>query len=221
MFIISTKNQNGLDYCVSLVEDIRRYHKSDLICIVDSNSEDKSYFEKLNDLDNVVICDIKNSNYCVGAYWFAYSLFPNEAFYFCFHDTIRVKANLDYLKNQDFVTLFNFERNTLNVEMRKWCVDQLKLVGKNYKADDNDLGVYGPIWMCKNWVMKAMVDRGFNLILPETKSQLEAMERIVGFFIEDLGLNISNNSLYGDILQAETISGRSGVYPHTTSGNFQ
>ena len=125
MFIISTKNQNKLNYCISLVEDIRMYHKSELICIVDSNSEDKSYFEDLKRFQNIVICDVNNKNYCIGAYWHAYYLFPNEEFYYCFHDTIRVKSNLDNFKRKDFTTLFTFDRNTLNFEMTNWCIENL------------------------------------------------------------------------------------------------
>ena len=220
MFIISAKNQNGLNYCVTLVEDILKFHKNEIICIVDSDSEDKSYFEELKKFENIVICDVSNKHYCLGAYWIAYSMFPNEEFYYCFHDTLRVKSNLDYFKIKDFTTLFSFDRNTLDIGMTKWCIDKLKKIGKNYKAESNDMGIYGPIWMCKNWVMKTMFERKFNLVLPETKSQLEAMERICGFFIEDLGLSIFNNSLYGDILQAESNFGRSGLYPHKTSWQF-
>lgn len=220
MFIISTKNQNKLNYCVTLVDDIRKYHETELICIVDSDSEDKSYFEELRNFKNIVICDVGNKYYCIGAYWYAYNMFPNEEFYYCFHDTLRVKANLDNYKTKDFTTLFSFDRNTLDVEMKKWCTEKLKQIGRAYKAEINDLGIYGPIWMCKNWVMKSMLEQNFNLILPQSKAQLEAMERISGYFFEDLGLNIIDNTLFGDILEAESSIGNSGLYPHKTSWQF-
>jgi cystathionine beta-lyase family protein involved in aluminum resistance len=68
--------------------------------------------------------------------------------------------------------------------------------------------------------MKKMLERKFNLILPKTKSELEAMERVSGYFFDDLGLNILENTLYGDILQSESLTGKSGLHPHKTSWQY-
>ena len=68
MFVIPTKNSGYIENCIKSIRDVG--HTED-ICVVDSNSEDKSYFDHIKKY-NVIIEDISNINYVDGAIWHCY-----------------------------------------------------------------------------------------------------------------------------------------------------
>ena len=113
MFVIPCKYNNNYPFIIGLVKDIRFYHPKDKIVIVDSDSNDKSYFDEVKKYD-VIIEDSQNINWMIGAYWYVYKKYPNEEFYFFMHDSMKVKDNLDYLKEKDLTTIMYFNRNIGN-----------------------------------------------------------------------------------------------------------
>ena len=109
MFVIPCKYNPNFPFVTQLVKDIREFHPNDKIVVVDSDSTDKTYFKELEEL-GVIIEDVANNNWMVGAYWHTFKKYPDEDFYFFMHDSMRVKANLDYLKEKDLTTLMYFDR---------------------------------------------------------------------------------------------------------------
>jgi hypothetical protein len=51
MFVIPCKYTNSCPFIIELVKDIRLYHPNDKIVVIDSDSEDKSYFDKNKNYD--------------------------------------------------------------------------------------------------------------------------------------------------------------------------
>jgi hypothetical protein len=215
MFVIPCKYNPQYPFVIQLVEDIRKYHIYEQIVVVDSDSEDKSYFKTLEKY-NVIVEDVVNRNWMVGAYWYVYKKYPNEDFYYFMHDSMRVKSNLDYMKEQDLTIVMNFPRMVGN--FNTWG-DRITNESKYVYIKDGK-GCYGPIFFCKNKVMKKMLEKGADKFLPENKKETGYCEGCYGFFLEDQGYNLDGCSLFGDVLEQEKPSGKSGYYPHKTDWQY-
>lgn len=219
MFVIPCRYSGASNYILNLVNQIREFHAQESIVVVDSNSPDKSYFAELSKL-NVIIEDVQNIHWMVGAYWHAFKKFPNEDFYFFFHDSMKVKANLDYLKEKDLFLLACFQRSAAP-SFNSWN-DRIRnetLIDKNIIKNDG-LGCCGPIFGCKNYVIKKLLDLKCDVLLPSSKAETGYMEGAFGLFFEALGYNLKECALHGDILELEAPGGKSGPYPHNTSWQF-
>jgi len=217
MFVISCKYNQKSNYIISLVNDIRKYHPNEKIVVVDSDSEDNSYFKELEKCD-VIIEDVHNKNWMIGAYWYSFKKYPHEEFYYFMHDSMRVKDNLDYLKEKDLTLLMSFNREILITKEDKWGY----IITKNskYKYKFEGRGCYGPIFFCKNKVMKIMLDMGADKFLPSNKSETGRCEACYGFFLEEQGYNLIDCSLFGDVFENESFNGKSGAYPFNTKWQF-
>lgn len=215
MFVIPCKFNEKFPFVIALAKQIRNYHPSERIVVVDSNSEDISYRDLLTPY-NVEFMDIKNENWMIGAYWSAYKAFPNEEFYYFLHDSMIVKANLDYLKTRDLTTLCYFDRTVSN--FNSWGEKISRELNLNYNLTGR--GCYGPIFFCKNNVMAELLKLGVDRILPESKADTGFLEGAYGFFFEHLGYDLEEVALYGDVLENESKSGKSGLYPHKTTWQY-
>ena len=219
MFVIPCKYNATSNYIIDLVTQIREYHSDEKIMVVDSDSSDKSYFSQLESL-NVIVEDVANTNWMIGAYWHGYKKFPDEDFYFFFHDSMKVKANLDYLKEKNLFLLADFNREAAR-SFNAWndkILQETKIDKRFIKS--NGRGCYGPIFGCKNWVMKSLLEKGVDKLLPSNKRETGFCEGAYGLFFESLGFNLSDCVLYGDILKLESPGGKSGPYPHDTSWEY-
>ena len=101
MFVIPCKYTGGStleeikkSYVSRSVASMRRLHPDEKILVVDSNSEDTSYLESLNKINNVIGADAKNVNYLDGALWYALENYPDEEWFCLLQDTIFLKKNL-------------------------------------------------------------------------------------------------------------------------------
>jgi hypothetical protein len=215
MFVIPCKYNPNHPFIVELVKDIRKFHPIEKIVVVDSDSDDKSYFDVLKQYD-VIIEDISNKNWMIGAYWHAYKKYPNEEYYFFMHDSMRVKDNLDYLKEKDLTLVMYFDRTI--AYFNTWGEKIMNESSYNYSYDG--YGCYGPIFFCKNKVMKRMLEMGVDKFLPVNKTETQYCEGCYGFFLEQQGYNLPECSLYGDVLEMESPGGKSGPPPHMTQWQF-
>lgn len=215
MFVISCKYNPDFPFIIQLIKDIRTHHSTEKIVVVDSDSNDKTYFQILKEY-NVIIEDINNKNWMIGAYWHAYKKYSNEDFYYFMHDSMRVKSNLDYLKKYDLVTLMHFDREIGNFNVWK---EKITLESK-YNYSNKGRGCYGPIFFCKNKIMKRMLEMKADIFLPKNKLETHYCERIYGFFFEEQGYDLAECSLFGDVLFNESPSGKSGPFPHKTDWQF-
>ncbi len=215
MFVIPCKYNPDFPFIIQLVKDIREHHPNDKIVVVDSDSNDKSYFKVLEEL-GVVIEDVANNNWMVGAYWHTFKMYPDEDFYFFMHDSMRVKANLDYLKEKDLTTLMYFDRMAGN--FNTWG-DLISNESK-YEYKNNGFGCFGPIFFCKNKVMKTMQEMGADRFLPNNKQETGYCEGCYGFFMEEQGYDLRECALFGEVFEIHSPTGRSGLPPHNTSWQF-
>lgn len=219
MFVIPCKFNANYNFIVPLVGQIRQYHYNEPIIVVDSASSDKSYFESLKKY-GVIVEDIENTHWMIGAYWHAFKKFPNEDFYYFFHDSMKVKGSLDCFKDKDLTIIATFNRevspsfNAWNERIKK----ETHYPESSIRTDG--LGVYGPILMCKNRVFKSLLEKGVDKLLPSNKAEAGYTEGAYGLFLEAEGYDLKSCSLYGDILELESPTGKSGTYPHDTSWQF-
>lgn len=207
MFVIACKFQKERNFIYQLVDDIRKFHSEEKIVIVDSDSEDKSYFELKDIYPNVEILDVKNLNYHVGAYWIAYNHFPDEDFYYFLHDSVRVKANLDFLKEKDFTNFAYFPYSYSGGNNESLSSNEI-LTKTPYSIPSSGLAIQGPMFFVKNKMMKIFKAKGVDTILP-TYSEYSvskvgvacySMEGAYGIFFENEGYSVGENSLIGDYL---------------------
>lgn len=215
MFVIPCKYNPKFPFVIQLVESIRSFHPTEKIVIVDSDSKDKSYFNNLKRYD-VIIEDVMNKQWMVGAYWYTYKKYPDEDFYFFMHDSMIVKTNMEYLKQSDLTILMHFDRTVGN--FNTW--GNLITSNSNYEYVFEGNGCYGPIFFCKNKVMKRMLKMGADKFLPNSKEETGYCEGCYGYFFEEQGYELKTCSLYGDVFYCHSQNGPSGLYPHKTSWQF-
>ena len=213
MFVIPVKFQEHCAYILDLIPQIRGFHPHEKIVVVDSDSENRDYMSAIEG-PNVEILDVHNKNYQFGAYWTAFKKFPDEPYYFFLHDSMKVKAPLDYLKKQDLHLIATFDR-MINPSFNALAA---KIEGNTPLQYKNEgWGCYGGMFFCKNHVMSQLEKWGVDQFMPTNKAETGPLEGAYGFFFEAMGFNLPQCALFGDILEEESPRGRSGPFPHNTS----
>lgn len=221
MFVIATK-YNGKDHIVNCVRSIRAANNPDLIVVVDSDSKDKSYFAKLSPY-HVVIEDVANHHYTDGALWHCYRKYPDEDFFFSIHDSMVVHENLGFLKEKDFTAFCWFDIQYLGslsmIDVLPYCIEQLQKVGYSPTAADMHSfdGIFGSIVFCKRHILDKLDQLGLSKILPSNKDESCASERLWGYFIHKLGINVRENNLMGNF----AFSGKSKALEKISNVNRQ
>ena len=216
MFVIPCKYNPEFPFIIKLIDSIREFHPNEKIVVVDSKSDNKGYFNEL-EKHNIIIEDINNTNWMIGAYWHAYKKYPDEDFYYFMHDSMIVKSNLDYLKEKDLTTLMYFERKNVG-GFNNWGKRITEESKYTYKYDG--YGCYGPIFFCKNKVMSTMLNMGADKFLPSNKAETGYCEGCYGFFLEDQGYDLEKCALFGNVFWVEGPNGPSGPPPHNTKWEY-
>jgi hypothetical protein len=88
-------------------------HGNDEIVVVDSDSEDKSYYAKVRRIPNTHLLDVANRHYVIGALWRALETFQ-DSFVYLLHDSMILKNNVSFLEDHD-VTSIRFFRSWFGV----------------------------------------------------------------------------------------------------------
>lgn len=108
-FIICCKESS---YIINCIENINKIYPSSSIYIVDSCSEDKSYFEVLKKYNNVIIEDICNKNYEYGSYIYCFNKYKNNHDIFVFmQDSILINNKIIDMLNINKDTIYVFDKN--------------------------------------------------------------------------------------------------------------
>ena len=98
-FVIPCKYSKDVPILFNCLQSIRKYHPNDDIFVVDSASEDKSYFERAETEFNATVLDVTNKNYLTGAIWHVYNNHKRD-FYYCIHDSIELLESLESLQDK-------------------------------------------------------------------------------------------------------------------------
>jgi hypothetical protein len=174
-----------------------RFHPNEKIVIVDSDSYDKSYFQDID--SSVVIYDVENRHYALEAYNIGYKNNPEEDFYYCIHDSLVLKDNIDFVKSSKLTTIRWWDsppvpigRDANDNDLSVWA-DSVMRESLGYGIPGIYKGVFGPMMLCQNKVMKDLFDCGFFNILPNNKHESCATERILGMVLENLGYDVTNS----------------------------
>jgi hypothetical protein len=213
MFVVPSKyyhnpgisfQANGLPHIVNCVRSLREHHPNEEILVIDSSSEDKSYFSKLEPYD-VIIADINNTRWIIGALYYAYETYERDH-YSLIHDSLEVRTNLDYYKQFDLSPFSYFNISAagfpiLNgISMEGWADEQLRIHTKFDRSifDRHNVGIFGSAILCKRSVLDTIYNSGFNKIRITNKHQDMTMERLLGSVLAELGYDVRQNSVMGD-----------------------
>lgn len=205
MFIVYAKFSPQHNYIYNLVESIIQFHPDARIGIWDSYSENDDYLYDLQKMYNkerrVIEVHLNNGHYGCSALWEAYSLYPNEEFYYLFQDSMLVKQNLDYLKEKDFTTLMYFHYPQIfdSEEQKQWCKQQIELTDFTWTEDI--VGCFGITFFCKRSVLTELKNRGLDKIMPNNKWQACGIERVYGLALQQIGIDLKENNVCGDFIR--------------------
>tara|TARA_Y100000593_G_scaffold74585_1_gene137360 strand:- start:434 stop:1216 length:783 start_codon:yes stop_codon:yes gene_type:complete len=207
VFVIPCKYSDTRPFIYNCIQSIRKYH-DDTIIVVDSDSDDKSYFDVLkNGFEDVIIEDIANKNYMTGAVWYAYEKYKAKNYYFL-HDSTELLGNISEYDEYDVTPVIisnsvdrwkwpKIDKSGTEVRNPDWSKSKVE-EHTNLKFKLSDFRVIvGPMFLCKVDVLKKLKEIGFDKILPENKSGMEHMERLFGLVFEHFGYRdmIEKNAL--------------------------
>lgn len=175
----------------STIEDVylacKKYMPSEKIIVVDSNSDDKSYYDRLEGVDIIE----GNINYETGAIWKVFEKYPNEDYYLLLQDTTIPITNLiTELKDNDVIGFWytnDWESDTEGC--REWAVKNIKLADIEYISYGFKSILYN-IFVAKNKVLKELKDKNFHRVLPNNKLSSASMERLWGIVFKQMGYKI-------------------------------
>lgn len=184
----------------STIKDViwacNNYMPNEKIVVVDSNSEDKSYYNFLEGIDIIE----GNENYEVGAVWKAYEKYPNEEHYMFLQDTTIPVTDLTkyYPKLENEITSFFYsnEYESNKIGEQEWCISNMKLCDIPYKSYGFKTFCFN-LFICKNQFLKELKEKNFHKILPISKSNSACMENLLGMVATQLEYNV--NYLLGHI----------------------
>lgn len=211
-FVIPCKYSKEVPIIFNCLESIRKYHPDDEILIIDSNSDDKSYFEQAKKTFGAKVVDAGNNNYTTGAIWHVFENYKRDFYYF-FHDSVELLENISHLEQKDISPLmyhYHWEW-PMNKETKErnsnWAKGQIEGKTNLNFSENNFFILQGAIFCCKYEVLEKVKDTGFNNILPNNKYQEEVTERLWGFVLGELGYNqqIRDNSILGLTRQGQGI----------------
>jgi hypothetical protein len=199
----------------STIEDVviacKTHMPNEKIVVVDSNSEDKSYYSLLDGIDIIE----GNENYEVGAIWKAYEKYPNEEYYMFLQDTTIPITDLTnyYPKGDKEVVSFLYSKDyeTAEIGQQEWCISKMVLTDIPYKSHGFKSFVFN-LFLCKNGFLAELKEKKFDKILPTNKSGSACMEMLFGMVSIQLGYSV--NYLIGHM---ETVYNEFGLNLHTNN----
>lgn len=186
--IISSKNPTQ-----KLIDNVKNINNIKLnvnnkIIIIDSNSTDGSYYDKLILLyPNVEIHYLKNKNYELGAYKLGYEMYPGYDIYMCLQDTTIIKESFEVNFNSVYLwetkigykTKYNGTYEFINDAPEFIKYDEMKKTFDKIKNTKFSIATHC-IFICNNKTIKKLLNN-FNR-LPRQKKDSENMERLIGLF---------------------------------------
>ena len=203
-FIIPCKYSKEVPIIFNCLKSIRKFHPNDEIFIVDSDSDDKSYFDRARSEFGAKIEDVGNCNYTSGAIWHVFNNYKRD-FYYIFHDSIQVIGNLSFLQNKDLSPVMYHKHwqwpidPSIEDRSFEWSQKQIEEKTSFKFKSEGFFVLQGAMICCKRRVLEELENKGFNKVLPSNKFQEENTERLWGFALGELGYNkdIQDNSILG------------------------
>ena len=199
------------------VDAILKYHPDEKITIVDSDSDDKSYYDFFSDYDNIDILDDCNKDRVPGAFYQAYKKYPDEPYYVNLQDCVLMKKSIQpwieskaaFVSFMYFIEPFNdHNERCMGKEFREFFP---KVDYDLPTREEEYMGCYGPMFVIKNSLVKKFEKKGFIAALKSsTKHMDEVFERLWGIVATQEGWSPSNYHIDGNF-QDQHISVRNGT----------
>ena len=213
LFSITCRFDPANPVVIPCVQSIRAHHPESPIHVVDSASEDKSYYEQVEKF-GAKVEDIGNQSLTTGNIWHTYEKYPDYDFYYFLHDSMLIKDGILDLMETDVTALRYFrswnglgwtpqehpsgDNGFVFSETLNWANSQL-LSKTTYRPEMGMrfAALFGPMIMCKRSVLDKLKAAGFDKVRPTTKRQSEAMERVWGMVLNLEGYDLSKLPLQG------------------------
>ncbi len=215
IFVVPCRYNSAKPIIEDCVRSIYSCHPDDQIVVVDSDSPDKSYFEKIKNIPNLQIENCANVNYVYGALWHVTEKFDSDH-YFLIHDSMIIKSNISFIKNKEIGSARYFRswngvggmmqglnmygpsktgvyRHGFDNQIQKdWCESHYKPTNMFFN------GLFGCSFMANRDVISFMKDKGMDKAVPTSKNECMATERMLGSFFTDNNLRFWENCLLGE-----------------------
>lgn len=179
-FVISCKESKYIGECV---ESIKTFYPNANIYIIDSCSNDKSYFQLKNQYDNLYIEDICNKNYEYGAYihWFKHYGHLYDTYIFM-QDSIKLNSQIKEIDNLQLDEIFTFRQEdsgwNSDFEAKNYFYD----LCKDYPRENTDyfqVTIWNTFIIKQSTFVKLFKSKSFeDAIPPDNKILSRAWERI-------------------------------------------
>jgi hypothetical protein len=206
MFVLPCK----YDYRSPIVESvnsIKSLHPDEKIVIVDSGSDDKSYYEKVD----AKILDVSNPYRLLGALKNAYRKYPKEDYYILMHDSVCLKKSIQvFIDNLNQVKVFmhfSMPFYSLNNDIRSeyifWKNQTLQMLDypnkrNEYVSNDYISGVFGTMGIYSNDFVQLLDQKGvLDNVKAETFNHGQFSERLMGYICHCECIDIKD-SIDGD-----------------------
>ena len=200
MFVIPCKYESRSPI-IECVKSIQKFHSDEKIVIVDSDSDDKSYYEMIDDVE---VLDVANNFRLVGALNEAYIKYPNEEYYILIHDSVCLKKKLNFDPLETFRVIMHFTdpffslNGSIRAEFIWWIT---KTVGKidypnrlNEYVANTYYGVFGSMGIYSKNFMNILDNKGvLDNLKAKSFNEGQFSERLLGYICKCEGINISNS----------------------------
>lgn len=206
MFVIPCKYFDGC-WIEDAVRAVKLHHPTARVLVVDSDSQDKTYFDKVKDL-GAEVADIANKNYEIGAFWHAVKTYDDDH-YVLMQDSIMFNEPIDnIIARTKWLTpfMYFFEPsfgNFNNIETDKWVSRVNEFLGDYLHLPTdrnvNYLGAFGTNFIASRAMVDQMLAKRLDQVfLPTSKSDSWVSERICGIIATQAGVNLLEESFYTD-----------------------
>lgn len=139
LIVICSKSPNPLLYeCIDKLYKIQiKDNKNYKICVVDSDSSDLTYYDKVkNDYPDVDINFVKNKNYEYGAWKYGLTKYPDYDIYFCIQDSLIINKYIDLsiINDNNAYTYHYHGGYNSHMSIKEKGINNLKNTGLDYHS---------------------------------------------------------------------------------------
>jgi glycosyltransferase involved in cell wall biosynthesis len=197
-FIVPCHNIWPDGYIVPCIKSIRETNPKANIVVVDSDSPDKSYMDKVD----CEVLDAGNKHYDFGAYWIGFR-HTDSKYYMMVHDSCKffrpIKKSDFFLRS--FTPFYWFPNNNNNWDTLCWARGLAKEhCGYEPKDEDsnNEVCIYAGIFSATSEYLEELEKDNFPLCLPSNKIEMVYVsEYLWALAAHNKGINVVESSYYG------------------------
>ena len=181
--IVYACKYTGQPWIEEAVASARSWMPEEPVLVVDSDSADISYFQKVESL-GATVADAHNLHYETGAWWYAYD-HSDSTYFFFLHDSTLLRQSLATFKALP-VTVFGTLENWTGADNHRGSIASIA-VSMSYTVTDPFWGVMGSMFGCQREVLDRLAPHRY---LPTDKYEAECMERVWGMALMNVGVDV-------------------------------